>query len=136
MNVSLMSFIEVYFSVVLQYTYLLASQLEAQRHHFEEKIERVEKEALVRVGMPSIVDVIGMPSIVGVIGMPSIVDVIEIYACVKDEKHVLLINRPKSKNLEQSMKICILYGFPCEMDFSRLFSESHPRRRMGFGDEW
>ena len=39
-----------------------------------------------------------------------------------------------------SDKICILYGFPCEMGFfSPRVSESRPSRvatRVGFGDEW
>ena len=30
---------------------------------------------------------------------------------------------------------CILYGFPCEMDFSPLVSESHPRGKW-FGGIW
>ena len=33
----------------LQYTYLLTSQLESQRHYFEEKMQRVEKDALKKV---------------------------------------------------------------------------------------
>ena len=34
---------------MLQYTYLVTSQLEAQRLYFEEKMERIEKEALKQV---------------------------------------------------------------------------------------
>ena len=31
---------------------------------------------------------------------------------------------------------CIMYGFPCEMDFSPLVTESHPRhRRLGLNSE-
>ena len=34
---------------MLQYTYLVTSQLEAQRLYFEEKMERIEKEAIKQV---------------------------------------------------------------------------------------
>ena len=34
---------------MLQYTYLLTSQLEAQRLYFEEKMERIEAEAMKQV---------------------------------------------------------------------------------------
>ena len=38
-----------YFSTLFQYTYLLTSQLESQRHYFEERMASIEQEALKRV---------------------------------------------------------------------------------------
>ena len=43
-------------------------------------------------------------------------------------------------NMHYKHKICILYGFPCEMDFSHHESPNPTQvacdRRVGFGDKW